>query len=250
MSNRTAIERSRVTLTVIAKETLSDDMLRIWCGWDANAQFSVANEGDYLKLIFSTASEKSVFRTFTVARVDEERQRVAIDFVVHGTPTQRPVEQRGGFAHWFAHTAQAGDSLLAIGPNNKKSVLAEYGNTLFITDATAIPALESVLRNQQVAGHIITLKCSKDLSHRLTGYGLSVTELSSTNALDSTVSQLNANAITGIWCAGEYQIMRAVRALASERWDFTRQQQYFSSYWKSGMTEDGHKAFKQQMSTA
>ncbi|NWO07046.1 MAG: siderophore-interacting protein, partial [Alteromonadaceae bacterium] len=213
--------------------------------WEPNAEFFEANEGDYLKLIFDSPEDKPSLRTFTVARVEEGQKRLAIDFAVHDYPEHSPTASQGGYAHWFAHTARRGNTIDVYGPNTKKSVIGNYDNTLFVVDATAIPALESVLRHQQTAGHIITVKCSDSLNERLTRYGLPVTTIHSTSALSDRANSLDIASLKGVWCAGEYQIMRTVRALVSEKLNVERPQQYFSSYWKQGMTEDGHKIFKQ-----
>lgn len=237
--------RSQVTLTVTDKESLAEDMVRIWFHWEPNAEFFEANEGDYLKLIFNSSEDKPSLRTFTIARVEEAQKQLAIDFAVHDCPEHSPSISLGGYAHWFAHTARRGNTIDVYGPNAKKSIIGDYGNTLFVVDATAIPALESVLRHQQTAGHIITVKCSDSLNDRLTRYRLPVTAIHSTSALSDLANSLDIASLTGVWCAGEYQIMRTVRSLVSEQLNVERPQQYFSSYWKQGMTEDGHKIFKQ-----
>lgn len=245
MSSNQNRQRPKAILTVAEKESLSDDMLRIWFSLDENARFSADNEGDYLKLLFPIGDDSPLLRTYTVARVNENTRQIAIDFVLHGSTPETPNLNYGGFAHYFAHNAKVGDDISAMGPNPKKSVLPHYNNILFVADATAIPALESVLRHAPVSGQIIAYRCSKALVEKLKAYGLPLNAVSSLEQLEEQLEKIPSSAVEGVWCAGEYQMMRAVRKNAGNQFSISRENLYFSSYWKSGMTEDGHKAFKQ-----
>lgn len=233
-------------LTVTRSERLSADMRRIWFSADASfEQFQVENEGDYIKLVFTTDSDKPSLRTYTVARVNLESKTIAVDFVLHDETSELVNLENGGFAHHFAHTAQPGDSIECFGPNPKKSLLPSYDGTLFVADASALPALEAVLRHNKVIGTVVLYNCSDTLSALLAPYNLPVLAASSPDELIQLITANNATTITSVWCAGEYQMMRSVRRYISDNFEIPRENQYFSSYWKPGMTEDGHKIFKQ-----
>lgn len=234
------------TFTVTHSELLSDDMKRVWLKSDASfEQFGQENEGDYIKLVFTAESDKPVLRTYTVSRVDSVKELVAIDFVLHGELTTPVNLDNGGFAHHFASSAKQGDRIELFGPNTKKSVLPNYEQTLFVADPSALPALEGVLRHNKVAGTLVLYNCSEQLMERLSGYGLPIYSAASADELNEVLVAHKSLTVNSLWCAGEYQVMRAVRRFASDNFEIQRENQYLSSYWKPGMTEDGHKVFKQ-----
>lgn len=237
-------QRPKATLTLATKESISPEMVRLWFRPDEQADFTRHNEGDYLKLMFSSNTEQPVLRTFTVARVNRDENQIAIDFVLHEDDASEPSLEQGGFAHYYAHTASPGDSLNIFGPNRKKSILPAYNNTVFVADPTAIPALESVLRHATTSGHIIAYQCSAALLEQLRQFHLDVSAADSITTLEERLKTLSNRSFSEVWCAGEYQMMRTVRKHLTADGLIARENQYFSSYWKSGMTEDGHKAFK------
>lgn len=234
------------SLTVTHTELLSNDMRRIWLATDASSElFKPENEGDYIKLVFTTDSDKPTLRTYTVARVQPDSKTIAIDFVLHDETSELIDQQNGGFAHRFARTAQSGDTLELIGPNTKKSILPNYDGTLFVADSTAVPALESVLRHNDVVGTVVLYNCSTTLVARFEKYNLPLLTASSPDELLNVINTNNGLMVSSVWCAGEYQMMRSVRRYVSDNLQIARENQYFSSYWKLGMTEEGHKVFKQ-----
>lgn len=236
-------KRPQHTLTVLKKDPLSPDMLRIWFSFDSAGLYQTAHEGDYLKLVFLSEQGDSYLRTYTVAKVNESAQLVAIDFVIHNQHSELPDSINGGFAHHFAQTATAGSQLNAIGPNNKSSLLSAYQNTLFIADATALPALAALLRQNDASGTVILYNCGQPLAEFYITQKMTLHAVPSLEALTQLLENHQTN-IDSLWCAGEFNMMRRVRAYAKDKLTLNRGNQYFSSYWKQGITEDGHKVLK------
>ncbi|MEW1658592.1 siderophore-interacting protein [Streptomyces sp. NPDC093707] len=97
--------------------------------------------GWYQAFLAIPEAERPVMRSYTVRSHDAERQRLTVDFVLHGTPGE------AGPATRWAATAKVGDTLARYGP------AAEYarplpldapGLILLAGDETALPALGSL----------------------------------------------------------------------------------------------------------
>ncbi|HEV7327719.1 MAG TPA: siderophore-interacting protein [Bosea sp. (in: a-proteobacteria)] len=74
-------------------------------------------------------------RDYTIRSLDREAKRLAIDFVLHGA-TPAP--------NW-ARAAQAGDTLLALGPRGRSVIAPGADWHLFCVDETGMPALRHML---------------------------------------------------------------------------------------------------------
>jgi NADPH-dependent ferric siderophore reductase len=74
-------------------------------------------------------------RDYTIRWLDRQAKRLAIDFVLHGS-TPAP--------NW-ARAAQAGDTLLALGPRGRSVIAPEADWHLFCVDETGMPALRHML---------------------------------------------------------------------------------------------------------
>lgn len=234
------------TLTVVSKEQRSPELLRIWFSYSQPSDFSTANEGDYLKLLFPVNLDKPLLRTYTVAEVNTHKQQLAIDFVLHGEQASEPSVEKGGYAHYFAVHAKVGDCIDIAGPNSKQDNLAQYSNTLYIADSTAVPVLNAIVNNQAVQGHLLLVTSHPETAALLASDNLSVECFVDTASLTNALTSRSLEAYACVWCAGEFNLMRAVRNVARDYSHLDRDHTYFSSYWKHGVTEDGHKVIKRQ----
>lgn len=86
-------------------------------------------------------------RDYTIRWLDREAKRLAIDFVLHGA-TPAP--------NW-ARAAQAGDTLLALGPRGRTVVAPEADWHLFCVDETGMPALRHMLETMPAAATVLAL---------------------------------------------------------------------------------------------
>lgn len=263
-------------LTIIASYPLSPNMQRIEFTTEDMHYFNQDAAGQYVKLMFTPAGstdlalladdEQPVLRTYTLSAVDLLNKRLTIDFVKHegcvdsrsnnGEQTLQLCEQGGGHGHFFAERAQVGEVIFVRGPGTIQAINLHRDWLLLVADMTAIPALSQVIKQvpANALGHLVleltshadipVLISAKNLPANLTltvcvrGQGLS---------LANTVQQLNwLDGQPCVWCACEFSDMKAIRHYVTDQHQVARSDYYFSSYWKQGVTEDGHKLFKQQ----
>lgn len=130
-------------------------------------EFRTGESGWYSEWLAMDAATRGSMRTYTVRqeRLDAVYPEIDIDFVLHFDDSGN-----GGPAANWALTAQPGDALTLIGPNNRAAhcVTAEtYSGiewrpglarrVLLAGDETAVPAISAILENlpAQISGHAI-----------------------------------------------------------------------------------------------
>lgn len=232
------------TLTLTAKEQRSQHLLRLWFSYENPKQYQSEQLGDYLKLVFPNNSEKPLLRTFTVAEMAIPEQQIAIDFVVHGE-VSTPSPEQGGYAHSFAVTSRPGDMIKVLGPNTKQSIPYTEERTLFVADLTALPALNAILSRQQWQADVWLISADPAAAELLPqSPQLDIHVFKDLAQLEQTYASDDLQRFHGLWCAGEFQLMRYLRGCAKSQPQLHRDTTYFSSYWKQGVTEDGHKLIK------
>lgn len=260
-------------LTVVASYLLSPNMRRLEFSTDDMHYFSQDSAGQYVKLMFTPAGsadldllkddEQPVLRTYTLSAVDLLTQRLTIDFVKHGVcgsldadEVLQLSQENGGYGHCFAERAQIGDVISVRGPGTIQAINLHSDWLLLAVDLTAIAALSQVFKQVPVyaRGHIVVeLSSHADLPPWLTAkhlpahLKLTVCLRGQGASLAETVQQLSRfSGQPSVWCACEFSDMKAIRHYVNQEYEVDRADCYFSSYWKEGVTEDGHKQVKQQ----
>lgn len=261
-------------LTVVATYPLSPNMQRLEFSTDDMHYFSQDSAGQYVKLMFTPAGsadldllkddEQPVLRTYTLSAVDLLTQRLTIDFVKHGGCVNSPSldadeilqlsQESGGHGHCFAERAQIGDVISVRGPGTIQAINLHSDWLLLVADLTAIAALSQVFKQVPVyaRGHIVVeLAAHADLPPWLTAkhlpptLKLTVCLRGQGASLAETVQQLSRfSGQPSVWCACEFSDMKAIRHYVTDEHAVDRASCYFSSYWKEGVTEDGHKQVK------
>ena len=258
--------RPQAVLTVLGRERLSPHTVRITAGGPGFEALRMNEFTDkYAKIIFvdpglgltppydlaalreSLAPDQlPVTRTYTLRRADPERQRVEIDFVVHG--------DEGIAAPWAAH-AEPGDLLTMSGAGGAYRPDPDCDWYLFAGDESALPAIGSALEALPGDARGLAYLETSDPGEYLDApvpSGLQVSWLHRDDP-GSRPRLLADTLLAGPWLSGradvfahgERESMKAVRAALKTRLgDGDRLS--LSGYWASGRTEDVFQSEKRQ----
>ncbi|UTM59513.1 siderophore-interacting protein [Photobacterium sp. CCB-ST2H9] len=249
------------TFTVSETFDISPNMRRIVLTGEDIRHLPADSAGQYVKLLFTpegstdlntlTEGQRPVMRTYTISEFDTVQGRFSIDFVKHhhGDTVD---QMQGGYASHWAIQAQAGDQISIGGPNSIQGLTEDYDWVFIIGDMTALPSvqLKAASLPADARGYVVLdLHSDADLPALKLPAGVELIlrtgDLQTAPSLAERVASLPW--LTGkpaIWCACEFSNMRAIRQHLSQQPEFDRKSCYISSYWKAGVTEDGHKVIK------
>jgi NADPH-dependent ferric siderophore reductase len=236
---------SKKRVTVVSSTRISNNFQRVILTGEDLKLLPDNCAGQYIKLMFSS-DDKPVMRTYTIRDYDAAKQLLSIDFVIHDA-------EHGGFASHWAVNAKEGDVLTFGGPGPIKSAPQTNGDYLFVADMTALPAAAIAIERLANDAHgkaFIQVGHESDIQHIEAPQGLEIKWLvghyDQALLADDVAQMPSLTENTAIWCACEFNQMRAVRRTLSDDENFNRKLAYFSSYWKPGITEDGHKKLKRE----
>ena len=249
-------KRAPMRLEVVSNIQLSQNFQRVVVTGEALSKLSKTCEGQYIKLLFDaqgrsevegfSAGDRPSMRTYTIRRFDPDTLQLTIDFVIHDS-------DHGGQASRWAMHANVGDTLTIAGPGPIQDVSATADDYLFVADMTALPAAAIAIErlpSQAKGTAFIQVSHESDIQPIDAPDGIDIQWLVGSydqSMLASSVEQLpEMSPNTAIWVACEFSQMRASRRALSAQPHFERELAYFSSYWKPGVTEDGHKKLKQE----
>ncbi|MGF1877346.1 siderophore-interacting protein [Photobacterium frigidiphilum] len=253
------------TLVVLSNEIVTPNMQRITLGGDDVSLFPADCAGQYVKLMFASdggtdlstlaEGERAVIRTFTIGSVDLLNHSMTIDLVRHDSDCTQPLSRDvGGYAARWAQTAVKGDIISVGGPRPIQGFAEQADWFLMVADMTSLTALQAKLSQlpEQAKGYVVVsvqvLEDMQTLVNMPKGMQL-VVHLSAQDdaSLAQKVKTLNwLDGDVSVWCACEFSMMREMRSYINSDKGIERAQCYFSSYWKKGVTEDGHKVIKRQ----
>lgn len=237
------------TLTVIDKQQLTSNMLRIVLGGDDLCDFPHDQAGGYIKLLLPVGGDKPLKRSYTIRSFSPESQELILDFVVGG--------DKGPASTW-AKQAVVGDSIAIDGPGGVKRV-DEMPSTdwVFLAgDMTALPAISVNLERlpQEATGYaVIEVLTEADKQMIAKPEGIELHWVINPNPdqpnsvlVDAvrTMPWLPGNPV--VWVASEFESMRGLRQYFKYEQAVARDQLYISSYWKMGDTDEGNKAAKKR----
>jgi NADPH-dependent ferric siderophore reductase len=259
-------QRPQAVLAVRDTEWLSPAMVRITAGGAGFAAFRANDYTDkYVKIVFADpalgltppydlaalreslpAEQRPVTRTYTVRRVDPDRQELAIDFVVHGSD---------GIAGPWAAGARRGDVLALSGAGGGYAPDPAADWHLFLGDESALPAISSALEALPAGARGIAYLETEHPEHsaRVTApAGVELVWLR--RGQPGTTPQLLADALAagpwlpgraGVFAHGERESMKAIRTVLKSR-DLGGGPLSLSGYWAYGRTEDRFQAEKRE----
>ena len=241
--------------TVIKTEKISANMQRIKLQSDEFVDFPEHCEGSYIKLLFSaegstdpsalTEGERPVLRTYTIAEFSRSECTIDVDFVRHETS-----DAGCGFAARWAMSAEIGDTIYVGGPGALLDINTDADWFFAVADMTALPALSAKIRllPSHAKGYAVIKVVERDDIRTIeTPENIQVIWLLDDESLIDKVKVLPwLSGIVSVWVACEFDDMRALRGYFRNEKEVQKDKIYISSYWKSGVTEDGHKVIKRE----
>ncbi|MGD8110660.1 siderophore-interacting protein [Vibrio sp. TRT 17S01] len=240
-------------LTVLANHTVTPNMQRMTLQGEILATFPEHCSGGYIKLQFNqlggtdisclAEGERPVLRTYTIRHFDQSKQQIEVDFVRHITQ-----DQQCGFASRWAMQAQEGDTITIRGPGSIQEMNDSADWYFMVADMTALPALSAKIARlpKNAQGYaVIQIESAEDKQLLQAPEGMTIYWV--TSDLVDRVQSLEWKAgQAAVWCACEFDSMRALRQYFRNEKAVERDMIYISSYWKKGVSEDGHKVIKHQ----
>ena len=249
---------SPITLTVTQTSTITPNMQRITLSGEGLSKYPTECAGGYIKLLFSplgttdlsqlNEGERPTMRTYTIRQYEPVEKWIEVDFVRHIT-----TDLQCGFAARWAMNAEVGDTVSVAGPGLIQGLNLESDWFLLVADMTSLPALSAKVKSlpEHAKGHaVIQINSAADKQQLEAPKGIKVTWLiedETSESLSQTVR--NTGWLEGqvsVWTACEFESMRELRQYFRNEKEVSKENIYISSYWKLGVTEDGHKVLKQQ----
>ena len=245
-------------VTVIERQAISPNMVRISLTADCVSSFADNVQGGHIKLVFPEvkhasngflsflrgANVRKRMRTYTVRHIDKNNKRIDIDFVVHGYD---------GPASSWAMSAEVGDQIAISNPAGPKLKTVASNHYIFAVDITAFPAAAAGLESlpEDATGDVFVNIPSKDdvqpvnapkgmRFHWITSQPQSERQAS----FSEHVRRCTLTGEEGIFVAGEYEVVCELRDYFRKEKNFSKDQLYISSYWKRGLIEMEHKRIK------
>ncbi|MEM7189203.1 MAG: siderophore-interacting protein [Pseudomonadota bacterium] len=247
-------------LTVDRAWYLTPNMIRVTFAGPGLEGFPTGREGANCKLLLPEPGESRedfadrlengpspVRRTYTVRHFREDPAELDIDFVAHG--------DNGPASRWATH-AKPGDFLGFAGPGGPKVTHFEADWYLIAADPSAIPVaaatLEAMPRDAKGVA-IFEVNSLEDRQEIGAPAGIEIHWLEHGNPHRPSTQQpefidaLDWPAGRVQTCiAGESSVIRTLRAFLHQDKQLPREDTYISGYWKIGLVEDEHQAFKRR----
>ncbi|MDN3616565.1 siderophore-interacting protein [Vibrio gallaecicus] len=257
---------SPITLSVTSSITITPNMQRITLHGEGLSNFPPECAGGYIKLLFTPSGStdltkldqgaRPTMRTYTIRQFNLDESSIEVDFVRHNT-----VDLQCGFAARWAMNAQPGDTISVAGPGLIQGLNLEADWFFLVADMTSLPALTAKLNQlpTNAIGHTVILINSEDDKQQLdTPAGLNIDwiiegesnssladpSLAAPSLADTVRQKEWLNGQVSVWSACEFESMRELRQYFRNEKEVAKENIYISSYWKRGVTEDGHKAIK------
>lgn len=242
-------------LSVIKSEQITPNMQRIVFHGDELAHFPEGCEGDYIKFLFNDAGEtdlsaiiedkRPIMRTYTIRHFSLSQRTIDIDFVRHSTENIQ-----GGYAARWAKNAKVEDTINIVGPGTISDINTDVDWFFMVADMTAIPALSAKIRQlpDNAKGYaVIKVLDIDDIQPIEAPNNIKIIWLTDDGSLIGKVTSLPwLEGVVSVWAACEFDSMRELRTYFQNEKEVERENMYISSYWKRGITEDGHKMMKQK----
>lgn len=238
-------------MTVLARQTVSPSMIRLTLGIGPAADFPEKQEGGYVKLMLPPlpGKAKPTVRTYTIRA--QRAGEIDVDFALHGVENGV-----SGPATRWATSVTPGETIEVGGPGPAKPLPEGFDRYLIAGDMTALPAMTVALEalDRGARGHaVIEVQRAEDRVSIDAPEGIEVQWL--VNPEPGKAPHLLVDALRAIgrpagstyaWAASEFSAMRLMRAYLREEMSLSAAELYISSYWKSGLDEEDHRAIKRE----
>ena len=265
-TSATRKSRPQINLTVLQREQLSAQMVRIVAGGDGFTDYVNNDFVDrYVKIAFPQPGvdypepldlwavretmpreQWPYTRTYTVRWVDEAARELAIDFVIHGDE---------GLAGPWAASARPGDSLIFTGPGGGYNPDPTADWHLLAGDEAALPAIAAVIESLPLDATgmaFLEVDTDADIQTIAAPAGLKLVWLKREGA-PAGGSELLINAVrdaewpegrVDVFAHGERGYMKGLREVLFRERGLERSQVSLSGYWAQGRVEDDFQAEK------
>lgn len=259
--------RKPKTTTVIDTFALTPNMQRIVLQSEELKQLQESDLGGYIKLMFHPEGhtdvsnladgERPIMRTYTISELDVEQGKISVDFVKHESEyadnnRNLTVQDKGGYAIGWAMKAKVGDRISIGGPGNSQDIELNAKQLFLVADMTAIPALSAkikALKSDAVGDVIVQITSEQDIPNWTLPQGMALHKVighEPSQLSNCVINIASKSSDIAIWCACEFTAMKTIRSHFNDHNLIQRHKSYFSSYWKQGVTEDGHKMIKRE----
>ncbi len=255
--NKQQNNRTPLLLTVQNSVQISPSIQRITLQGESIAHFGVESTGDYFKLLFTPSGgtdlsmlgedERPLMRTYSIREFAPETNSIMVDFVRHETS-----DLSCGFAARWANNAKIGDTISIVGPGKSQTVNQNADWVFLAADMTALPALSATLASLDSATEgyaVIEVAQAADIQPLSAPQNVNIIwaiTSQGSNLVDTVKAQPWLEGQCSVWCACEFDAMRTLRQFFRNDKDIDRDYIYISSYWKKGVSEDGHKVIKRE----
>lgn len=231
-------ESCRRTLSVVSREYLTPNMLRIVLGGDELAGFNSPSADDHIKLHIPGGQDGEESRDFTPRAYDSEKQELTLDIAVHAS----------GPAMKWAQSAAPGDHVDISGPRKSSMVPDDFDWWLLIGDETALPAIARRIENLPEGIDVISVVtvCSqRDIQNVKTRahhhpVWIIRDEHTSTDH-DEIISRLNQLTLPEgegyVWIAAEARTARGLRNYCQQVMDHHQDWMRATGYWVKGRAD-------------
>jgi len=233
-------------LTVIARQAITPNMLRVTLGGPGLTGFPDGQAGGYLKLRLPSDDGKPCVRTYTIsAQRDGE---LDIDFALHAD-----MQGHAGPATQWAVDTVPGEVLEVGGPGMAKPLPQGHDFYVIAGDMPSLPAISvnlAALPSDARGFTAIEISTAADRQDLPCPAGVEIVWLVKEPGTDPDLLARTLRAqewpagSVYAWVACEFAAMRALRSYLRDERGMGRDQLYISSYWQAGSTEDRHRDVK------
>ncbi|TQS73379.1 siderophore-interacting protein [Rhodobacteraceae bacterium] len=236
---RHRFEIKRRDLTILRKEMITPNMLRlVFKGADLEG-FSSPSPDDHVKIFVPDGTGGEVMREYTPRFHDAERQEMWMDFALHDA----------GPATLWAKEAKPGDRARIAGPRGSAVITGPIRSWVLIGDETALPAIarriEELAPDTPVTS-VVAVPGPQDeqtITTRADHLSLWVHRDDPTDPapLVTALESLTLPEQTFVWIAAEGSVARALRDCLSARGHML-QWMKAAGYWVSGQADTSDKS--------
>ncbi|NLE78441.1 MAG: ATP-binding cassette domain-containing protein [Rhodococcus sp.] len=222
------------TATVVGTEQTTPNMQRVWLTSDTLLEDITVGPTDWLRIWFPDpdGTDTEFQRGYTIAEVDPESGRFAIDFVLH---------EPSGPASTWALRVSGGETIEVTSFGSKGFTIADElpAGYLLIGDSASIPAINSILA---VIPHTVDVELylekhdENDLLIPLTEHPRVrlhwVPRTSETALADALEARDWSNWYA--WVGPESKSLKHIRARLKDEFGFPKSEMYVQAYWVHG----------------
>lgn len=161
-------------------------------------------------------------RVYTRRAIRPEAGEMDIDMVHHA---------HDGLASGWAATAVPGDRVLVVCPRHHPVPPADSGRVLMIADASALPAVATILESAEAPAGVHVVARVDPASRGYLPGGCPVTWVGDDDEAVAVTSAALAPVGVAVWAAGEHHLMRRVRATVLDA-GVPRERLQCYAYWR------------------